>query len=309
MDELKGRRARRLGRRPDPASEPVHETAESVLPDLPRVGALDALLREVDSLRLTLETDLSLAASAVEMGALDVAGDIIDSDRDGLAAFERRALGHVAELAKPRKRRFRVPAAPFVAAAAVAGFLIGVVPQTSGGQTSEPTTTNTAAASLIRLSDAAARGRTSDVVSAASQLHAQLEIALQQAKTDPQAANAALKLLERERWAIMSSGEDDNHALLNVLAASQSLTNAIRLALPTTAVKPPVVRPTTPVVPVVTMSPKPQATRNPPSSPKPTATKSPTPRATTSPAPHSSASPSPSTSSGGNGLPGAPNVG
>jgi hypothetical protein len=306
MDELKGRRARRLRRGPEAPAHPAPETAESVLPDLPRVGALDALLREVDSLRLTLETDLTLAASAVEAGAIDVAGDILDSDREGLRRFEQRALGHVAELAAAppaRQRRFRVPAAPFVAAAAVAGFLLGVVPHTGGGPTSDVQATTTAADTFVQLSDAARRKDPSDLATAAAQLHDQLEIAISQARTDPKAATKALDLLALERQVIETSGSGSTGLLQHVLAASLDLTKAIRSAMP--AVAPPAVR-ATPAVPAVTISPRPYTS---PAQPRPRTTSAPQSRSTTakpaSSPPSPSSTPSPATSSGtGTGLPG-----
>jgi hypothetical protein len=65
---------------------------------VPRVAELDALLRDLDDLRLTLSTDLTLAAAALDADAPDVASTVIDSDRASLLAFEQRALRHLERL-------------------------------------------------------------------------------------------------------------------------------------------------------------------------------------------------------------------
>ncbi len=285
---------------PFPAA--ARETAESVLPGLPRVGALDALLREVDSLRLTLETDLSLAAAAVEAGSPGLAGDIVDSDRASLRRFESRALDHLAELSaadlpavEVAGRSFwrRVPAAPFVAAAAVVTFLVMVAPQT--GQPSGALTATQVSASerLQEITDLAASGQTNGVRNAAANLHSQLLALVAQAKTDPVAAQRGLQLLLDEREIIAQSG--DSQSLRDVLAASHTLSNLIFNALPrATAPGVPVV---VPRIPTVAPSTKPAASASPSVSPstKPTPTPSAkaTPKPSTSPSPRSSSSSQP----------------
>jgi hypothetical protein len=313
MSEQDGKPARRLRAvRAAGAPEPARETAETVLPGLPRVGALDALLREVDGLRLSLETDLTLAAAAVEGGAPQIALDIIDNERAGLRAFESRALDHLADLAhpvldEPASRRWwtRVPAAPFVAAAAVVGFLVGVVPHTGGatpGQISaSPASASQSLATLTRL---AADGQTSQVRDAASTLHSQLMVLIGQAGSDPNAAKQGLLLLASERAVIAQSG--DSQDLRDVLAASTSLSNQILNALPaavrTFAPTPP---PVAVAVPSQTPSTKPSSKPSAKPSSKPSA--KPSSKPSTAPA-TSSPSPSPS-SSGAPVLPASPHVG
>jgi hypothetical protein len=287
MDEHQGRRFRRPRAQRTPELPTARESAETVLPDIPRVGALDALLREVDSLRLTLETDLTLAAAAVEGGAPQVAIDIIDSDRDGLRSFEDNALGHVAELARHR-RRFRVPAAPFVAAAAVAGFLLGVVPHTSApAQTDATISSNLAAENLSLLKAATSNGETDQAVEAANALHAQLLSVVAQAKTDPGAAATALALLQQEQQVLVSAGTG-SPALNEALATSRQLTRLIRAVIATSAPAPtqqPAVRV---VVPSSSPSPKAKPTTSPTASPKAKPTTSPTAKPSSSPQPSSS---------------------
>lgn len=305
MAEQQGRRPRRLRALP---SVTAVETVESVLPELPRVRALDALLRDVDSLRLTLETDLTVAAAAVESGDVRLASDILDSDRVGLRAFEQRALDHVEDLAAPaRRRRLRVPAAPFVAAAAVAGFLLGVVPHTTP-LSSSPDTTNASdsspADSYNRLVSAIRLGEQTQALDAANSLHAQLLAVVAQAKTDPAAALTALQLLNSERHFLASSGSS-SPALTQALEASQLLSNQILSALPvsvkTSVSTPPTVAPLLVAVP----TPAPSASR---AKPRPAATASPRTASSPKPSP-SAAKPSPAPSSSPTpdaGLPRAP---
>lgn len=307
MEEQR-RRLRRLRAQRPPVLPEVRESAESVLPDVPRVGALDALLREIDSLRLTLETDLTLAAAAVESGAPQVAVDIIDGDRDGVRGFEQRALGHLSELARPR-RRFRVPAAPFVAAAAVAGFVLGVVPHTTPAPTDAQTVSaDSATESLNQLTTAASNGETDEAILAANRMHAQLLAVVAQAKTDPAAAQQALALLRAEQFVLANAGTH-SVALTQALAASRQLTSRILLVL-TRAAGSPAPHGVPPTFTVVAPSPDPRTT----SSPKPTATATastkPQPKPTTTAAPPVTPSPSPSGSpSGRGGLPSSPGFG
>jgi hypothetical protein len=317
MSEQDGKPVRQLrAARAAAGPEQVRETAESVLPGLPRVGALDALLREVDSLRLSLETDLTLAAAAVEGGAPQIAVDIIDSERAGLRAFESRALDHLSDLAHPAQdepvtRRWwtRIPAAPFVAAAAVVGFLVGVVPHTGiatpGQLSASPASASQSLATLTRL---AADGQTSQVRDAAATLHSQLMVLIGQAGSDPNAARQGLLLLASERAVITQSG--DSQALRDVLAASTSLSNQILNALPanvrTFAPTPPPV-----VVVVAAPSPSPSTTSSPKPTTKPTTkpTSKPTTKPTTAPPASSSPTPSPSSSSSAPVLPSSPHLG
>lgn len=310
MREREARRTRRLRSVPAVSPDAVptegRESAESVLPDAPRVGALDALLRDVDGLRLTLETDLTLVASALEAGAPQVAADILDSDREGLRTFEQRALAHLSDLSAPvpapvpaparRRRWVSVPAAPFVAAAAVVGFLVGVVPQTMTHRPDDVITATSAATnSLSELTSAAASGQTNDVREAATSLHDQLAALVATAQSDPEAAQRALILLSQERAAIVQSG--DSVALRDVLLQSTRLTDLILQALPKAARS---AAPDTRPLPVAvdsTPTPRQRTTTT-------------TAKASSSPAPRTSSSPqpSPASSAAGPGLPSSPTL-
>lgn len=247
----------------------------------PRVEALDSLLREVDDLRLTLELDLTLAASAVESGHPLVAAEILSDDRDALHRFEERALGHLEELDTPAPRKSvwaQAHAAPIVAAAALIGLLAGGAPHVVGPAPDQPSQTVAASDSLERLQELAALGDPEQVRAASRELHRQLAGVVANAKTDPAAAQTALLLLTYEQSAIVRSG--DSHALADVLRQSQALARAIVAALPASARS---------AVPAVVMA-APEPSSSPKPKPRPSASSSPKPR------PSASAQPSPSSS-------------
>jgi hypothetical protein len=268
-----------------PARRPRHA--------VPRVQELDALLREVDELRLTLETDLTLAAAALEADATKMAIEIIDSDRRSVAGFESRALGHLAAI--PHHSRSWVPAhaGPLLAAAALVGLFASVVPQVTGTTTAPRTSTVAATDSLERLQELVNSGDTSQVRAASEQLHQQLSGVVARAKSDPLAAQNALLLLSYEQTAL--AGSIDSGALADVLQQSRALATIIRAALPGSVPSPVLVAPVANnPQPAPASSPKPSA------SPKPSPKPSPTTKASTKPStsPSGSGSPSPGSSSG-----------
>lgn len=268
----------------------------------PGVEELDALLRGVDELRLTLETDLALAASAVEAGAPGLAAEIIDSDRDALARFEEDALGSLSALSQSPSRRSRLVhhTAPAVAAAALVAVLAGLMPHNVGARPAEVATSTVAATdSLALIQDLVAQGDEQRVRIASATLHRQLAAVVSRAKSDPLAAQQALLILSYEQSAIVSHGGSD--VLADVLVKSRQLAQAIRAALPKS------VRTAVPAVPgdrhprpQPSSSPAPKAT----SSPKATTTQKPSPKPSSSPAPSSTSSPS----RDGGFIPPAPNL-
>ncbi|MDP9183331.1 MAG: hypothetical protein M3P04_11215, partial [Actinomycetota bacterium] len=233
MSSGEGRPARRL--------RLVPTRRASVSAESPRVEGLDALLRDVDELRLTLATDLSLAASAVESGSPALAAEILGNDRDALHRFEERALDTLAALdgatldtAAPRRSAWaQVHAAPIVAAAALVGLLAGVVPQVMSPNDGGTAQTVAASNSLERLQQWAEDGNAAQVRAASVELHAQLADVIANAGTNPEAAQTALLLLTYEQSAIVRSG--DSGALADVLRQSQAMARAIVAALPKSA--------------------------------------------------------------------------
>lgn len=273
----------------------------------PRVADLDALLRDLDALRLSVSTDLTLAAAALDAGSPEVAGSIVDSDRATLLAFEQRALRHLerlraaAEVADaaddaadvpadvlpspvipgPRRRsrasRVLLPAGPLLAtAAAILGVLGGVVPSTTGGSpATSPASTSTAVASYAALTRLTLDGADADEVRrAAEQLHDELEIIVAQAGKDPVAAQEALALLESETLVLVSSADRD--ALTQVIAEARAMVARLKAALPPAPRTPraPAAPVSTPDVRVFEVPPAPNSGPPAPPSPEPSESRS-----------------------------------
>jgi hypothetical protein len=279
-----------------------------VIDDLPepRIAELDALLRDVDALRCTMRRDLTLAATAAEAGADDLAGWLLLGEDGEVRAFEQRALAHLdalkgddeptaSDLTDKKQRRVHrmMPAAPLVAAAAaVVGFLSGVVPSTGGAVTS-PKTSNAALQSYAQLTELASHGASASSISAAAQrFHADLAPLVADANTNPAAAEKAIALLQTER--VLIAGEADSPALRAVLAQADALVVRLRATLPRHSVRV--------IVPPADMSDQHSRHRSndaPRSTPAARPAPSPTaaPKATPSAAPSTKPSPSPSRSS------------
>ena len=218
----------------------------------PRVEALNALLRDVDELRSTLRKDLTLAATALESGEPALAGWLLDGDSDALHTFEGQASAHLGALeatpgpapspaaaASPapapaavgRHRARFLAATPFVAAAAaVIGFVTGVVPSGSSGISSSATR-SAALASYTRVYQLAATGAPAVQVRAAAQ-HLQDTLAplLEQAQTDPAAAETAIALLQAEQ--VLLTDSKDHSQLGSALHAAQLLVSRLQARLP-----------------------------------------------------------------------------
>lgn len=294
-------------------------------PGAPRVPELSALLDEIDSLRLALSADLGLAASAVDVGALDVARDVISGGQHDVAGFSVRAeqllaprepVGHALATTEPpaeeptepevprarrAARRLALLAPTLTAAAALVGLLAGVVPSPGApGAGGSPMThaAHDSYAELWRLHDSGAPS--SQLAQAARDLNTEVARLVALAAQDPASAEQAMRLLELE----LALLDDPQHgdALGPERAASQRLLARLRQALGGTPVgevlaKAP--RPgsavVTPLV-VVPLPEAPAATPDPPRlRPEPSASATPTPTAesTTEAEPASEPSPAP----------------
>jgi hypothetical protein len=318
------RPSRRAGLRPIPTPTDIEIVVDDAPPLLevidelpePRIAELDALLREVDTLRATLRRDLTLAATAVEAGADDLAGWLLLGQDGEVRAFEERALSHLSALEAeddgleavapaliPAPRRFArlMPAAPLVAAAAaLVGFLTGAIPG-AGLPTTSPQTSN-AAQSYAQLTALAANGASPSRISeAAEKFHSDLAPLVATASTDPAAAQRAIDLLQSERAVI--AGEADSPALRAVLAQADLLVRKLRARLPRTTVVVPA-GPNTNSGTKASTAPKSTASPKASTSPSPSPKPSPKPSPSASPK-ASSATPSSSPSSSGP-IPGAP---
>lgn len=308
-------------RRPDAATAlPFARSGE----DTPRVADLSALLADIDALRLTLQTDLSLAAAALEEGAQDLAAELVDGDLFEVRAFAGRAAERLAHLDEPpadqrpvlvplRKRRI-LSAAPLMAAAAA---LIGFVALSPSRPAPAPGTSLTSAAMAgYELSRLASEGAPDEQLRrAAEELNDELAMLIAQAADDPAAAQQALMLLDQTSE--MLAGQGDSGVLRGVMAETRALRQRLRDALPVAVKRSvrPAIRPVLPIVPRVqgepekerstsastSSSPAPKASPKPSSSPKPSPSPSPSPEE--SPEPSGASSPQPAGP-----LPGVPGI-
>jgi hypothetical protein len=189
-----------------------------------------------------------------------------------------------------------------VAAAAVVGLLLGVVPDRGAPVTQPNASTVAAQSSLQQLTSLAAQGRTSEVRVAALELHDRISALVGRSPDNAVAAQQALLLLSYERNVIVQSG--DSAALHDVLVLSAALAAKIRNALPSS------LRTHLPTVPAIRVPlpaaapPEQRSKPRPDASPSPSARASERPKAASSPSattapkptttPSASATPQPS---------------
>ncbi|MEX2289110.1 MAG: hypothetical protein WD794_02135 [Mycobacteriales bacterium] len=295
------------------AAAPVPAAAGS-----PRIRELSALLGEIGSLRLSLQTDLTLAAAALEAGADELAGELVDADLNELWSFAARAAGHLARLeageaatrpetgaaataldagdaATPpeadvaecpatvplRRRRRLLSAGPLLAAAAaVVGFVV-VAPARSA--TAPGTAITNAATAGYELNRLAQLGATDEELrEAAEELNDELAALIARAAHDPAAARQALMLLQQSSDVLSRQGRSG--LLRGVRAEVGALRERLRGTLP--ADQRPGgegIHPFTPALPRAQEQPekeRPSRSAGPRSSAEPGATPSPTFRST-----------------------------
>ena len=318
-----------------PAASPVELPFGTPAEDSPRVADLSALLGDIDALRLTLQTDLTLAAAALEADAAGLAVELVDGDLAELRAFGGRAADRLAGLdadeveadvapadevpapvALPRRRI--LSAAPLMAAAAALIGFVAFVPDRGGVQSPETTMTSAAMAGW-ELNRLAREGAPDEALRlAAMELNDELAELIAQAATDPAAAQQALMLLDSTTQVL--AGQDESGVLRDVLAEARALRERLRETLPAVAQRATrpartVVRTAPTVLPRFEEQPERQRSTTAEASAKPTASPKPSPSAApTSPPPAPSpqpSSPSPQPSeenegplSGTDGLPG-----
>lgn len=264
----------------------------------PRVADLSALLGDIDALRLTLQTDLTLAAAALEAGAPELADELVGGDVAEVRAFGESALERLAALetaddevevaATPLPRRRILSAAPLMAAAAALIGFVAFVPDRGVPATPETSMTSAAMAGyeLSRLAQAGAPDEA--LALAAEELNDELAELIAQAATDPAAAQQALMLLETTTQVLSRQG--DSGVLRSVMAETQLLRAKLRQTLPDARPARSAVRKTTPAVVLPLVKEQPEKTRESQSgSSKPTASPKPSPK----PSPSASASPAP----------------
>ncbi|MCW2621983.1 MAG: hypothetical protein JWL64_1585 [Frankiales bacterium] len=262
----------------------------------PRSPELDGLLRELDQLRRTLETDLSLAAAAVEEGSFEIAAQVLSHDQEVLRAFSGQATDRLRASPPPPRRHprahpsgvrrlFATAAGPAGLTAAAAALVVAAL-ITAGPSTNPPAPSQTASGpgtpetlrasltsltkpyqALVELSDE--RAPDHQVRAAAVRLNAGVRDASEQFKTDPITASAALGILQAERQVL--SARDTAGTMTDLIVNNQQLTQEIQASLPVAAPTP---APTpSPTVDVVTSAPP--ETVQPPAPTEPTVTTTP----------------------------------
>ena len=228
---------------------PAPRRAGGSRPDAPRVADLSALLADIDALRTTLSTDLTLAAAALDAGVDDLAAELVTGDLRAVRAFEAQSLSHLAFLGDPvaavvpvaavapvvpLRRRWLVPAAPLVAAAAAAVALFaGIVPSTAQAPAATAGTDDLSQASysLAMLSELASRGADSAALGAAARdFNDDLADLVAEADGDPLATRQALKLLLDAAAVLTEQGQAG--PLRDVLARTRELEAELRRLLP-----------------------------------------------------------------------------
>jgi len=189
------------------------------------------LLREVADLRLALETDLTIAAAALDVGSAKVAGEILTGERRQLAvlrtrlqATRKRAAG---DPGRTGTYRLRLPVVVLVALAAA---LLGAAGATVAARhTTHPTTTSSnqmalsAAQRYVALALAADRRQPPEIAAAADALQRSLRELLADASHHPAQAQAAWQLLRGERSLLRHDGAPASPALAGALHETESL--------------------------------------------------------------------------------------
>jgi len=231
---------------------------------MPRVAGLSALLADISTLRTTLQADLSLAAAALDEGEAELAGDLVAGDVVAVRNFEARAFAALQAMdrepatrktrtrqaltrrTRPRRqapsrqtstgrrsgaggvRRRLVPTAPLlVAAAALIGFALGVVPDPPAPA---PVMSSAAGASYELNRLAVAGASTAQLRTAAEQLNDEVAAVVAASGGSPAAAAEALLLLERGSEVLLDQG--DAQQMQGVLNQTRQLADQLRSTLP-----------------------------------------------------------------------------
>ncbi|MDQ3502893.1 MAG: hypothetical protein M3486_04635, partial [Actinomycetota bacterium] len=229
-----------------------------------RVAGLSALLADISTLRTTLQADLSLAAAALDEGEAELAGELVAGDVVAVRNFEARAFAALQAMdrepatrktrtrqaltrkTRPRQqaptrqtptgrrsgaggvRRRLVPTAPLlVAAAALIGFALGVVPDPPAPV---PVMSSAAGASYELNRLAVAGASTAQLRTAAEQLNDEVAAVVAASGGSPAAAAEALLLLERGSEVLLDQG--DARQMQGVLSETRQLADQLRSTLP-----------------------------------------------------------------------------
>jgi hypothetical protein len=276
------RRSRRADATPRTDTERINAIAAGA--DVP----VEDVLRDVADFRLALETDMIIAAAAIDAATPELLAEVLDGERAELATFHDRVLERLADAAASdelalrrdrRKPRLVVRTARYAAVAAAVTAVLGV-----GGaavRTAAPETTTasnsralaTAQDQYASFSSAVSGSSPGQLRQTAQELHQTLQTLITQHAGDPEVARRTAQLLQAE---ISLLEIRDPEGASQVLAQARGLVRLLQHAAP-----PKVRASVAPILDAVKASAKPTPAPKP--KPSPTATPKPTPTASPSP--------------------------
>ena len=203
------------------------------------------VLREVADFRLALETDMIIAAAAVDAGELGLASDLVAEERAGLAEFQERMLERLVDAARSEHddlaaRRVRTArrtgrARLATAAAALIAIVGGGTALAPGSNDAKPSTQQVALEladeQLSTLTGTIVRDASSaDISVAADELHETLETLIaEHAEGNPVMAMRIADLIREEQRLL---GVDRSPATVSVLNDVARLVRQLRLRRP-----------------------------------------------------------------------------
>ena len=296
-----------------PTPRSGHTDAERIAALATSAGApVEAVLREVADFRLALETDMIIAAAAVDADNLDLAAELVDGERAGLVAFHERMLERLVEVARSdadelaarraRSDRFGARARIVAAAAALVAIVSGgatLAPSGESALSTEQVALELADAQLSTLTGEIVRdASTAEIAVAADELHETLEALIaDHAEGDPVMAMKIAALIHEEQRLLRV---DRSPAAVSVLHDVARLVRQLRLKAPAKVIatlapiaSPPAPSPKAERKPSASASAKPSPKPSQSASPKPSAT--PKPSASSSPAEDPGPGPLPTT--------------
>jgi hypothetical protein len=193
---------------------------------------VEALLRDVSALRLTLDTDLTVAAAAAEADRLDLSAEIVELNRLELAAFADDAVARLgdtpptcepADVQPPAphfswRNRIALTAAPAVVGAAA---LIIAIAMTGGAPRSTPETAQPRlVASYSTLTELARTNRDpAALIAVGRELNLSLSQLIAAAPHDAATAQQAFRILVAEQQLLKAHHPNGAAALLAQAAA------------------------------------------------------------------------------------------
>ena len=230
------RRAGLLGRLAGdrtPPSDSERIAAAAAAAEMP----VEDVLREVADFRLALETDLIIAAAAVDADSVDVLSDVLDDERTELATFHDRLLSRLADAAvademsvQRRRHAGAMRTSRLIAVAAAVVTLLGV------GQ-SVVRTHHVQNAAALKTADRQYRNFSSAITSqspgavatTAQQLHQTLQELISEHAGDPEVAARTAQMLQAE---IALLRINNPAGATQVIAQAQSLVTLLKAKAP-----------------------------------------------------------------------------